>query len=125
MLSGQTDKIAARYEQAIAEGEKDLKLDPDFAIDYYNLGINHVFLNQIAEGENWVRRAAARGLDIDEFVMLEYEIDFLKGDQPAMKDVVRRARTRAGGRKRISNEQLLPWLTAAGYKRPGRCRAWR
>jgi len=107
MLSGQINKTAARYEPAIAEGEKDLELDPDFAVDYYNLGINHVFLNQIAEGENWARRAVARGLEVDEIVMLEYEIDFLKGDQPAMDDVVSRARTRPGAENWISNEQAF------------------
>jgi eukaryotic-like serine/threonine-protein kinase len=107
MLSGQTNTIAARYEQAIAEGEKDLPLDPDFAMDYYNLGMNHVHLNQIAEGENWARRAVARGLEVDEIVMLEYEIDFLKGDRPAMEDVVSRARTRPGAENWISNEQAF------------------
>jgi eukaryotic-like serine/threonine-protein kinase len=107
MLSGLINKIAARYEQAIAEGEKDLLLDPDFAIDYYNLGINHVFLSQIAEGENWARRAVARGLEVDEIVMLEYEIDFLKRDQSAMDDVVSRARTRPGSENWISNEQAF------------------
>ena len=107
MLSGQTNKIAARYEQAIAEGEKDLPLDPDFAMDYYNLGINHVFLNQISDGENWARLAVARGLEVDEIVMLEYEIDFLKGDQSAMDDVVSRARTRPGAENWISNEEAF------------------
>ena len=47
MLSGTLNRIAARYEQAIAEGQKDLELDPDFAIDYYNLAVNHVYLNRI------------------------------------------------------------------------------
>jgi serine/threonine protein kinase/Tfp pilus assembly protein PilF len=107
MLSGQTNKIAARYEQAIAEGEQSMQLDPDFAVDYYNLGINHVFLNQIAEGEDWARRAVARGLEVDEIVMLEYEIDFLKGDPSAMDDVVSRARTRPGAENWISNEQAF------------------
>jgi eukaryotic-like serine/threonine-protein kinase len=107
MLSGMTNKIAARYEEVIAEGEKDLPLDPDFAIDYYNLGINHVFLNQIAEGENWARRAVALGLEVDEIVMQEYQIDFLKGDHPAMDDVVSCARTRPGAENWISNEQAF------------------
>jgi hypothetical protein len=73
-----------------------LELDPDFAIDYYNLAVNHVYLNRIGEGEDWLRRAAAPGLDIDEFVMLEYEIAFLKADGPAMEEIVSRARARPG-----------------------------
>jgi serine/threonine protein kinase/tetratricopeptide (TPR) repeat protein len=107
MLSAITNKIAGRYEVAIAEGQKALELDPDFAIDYYNLGVNHVYLNRLDEGEDWLRRAAARGLDIDENVMLAYQIAFLRGDQAEMDRVAARARTRSGGETWISNEQAF------------------
>ena len=44
MLSGYPNKAAGRYERAIAEARKAIELDPDFAIAYYNLGVNHVYL---------------------------------------------------------------------------------
>jgi hypothetical protein len=46
-------------------------------------------------------------LEVDEIVMLEYEIDFLKGDRRAMDDVVSRARRRPGAENWISNEQAF------------------
>jgi hypothetical protein len=51
-----------------------------------------------------LNKIAARGLDIDEFVMLEYEIAFLKADGPAMEEIVSRARARPGGQNWISNQ---------------------
>ena len=86
-LSGMPNKIAGRYEKAIEEGRKSVDLDPDFAIAYYNLGVDNVYLNRIQEGQEWLRRAAARGLKIDEYGMLEFDIAFLRGDQAAMEKI--------------------------------------
>jgi tetratricopeptide (TPR) repeat protein len=92
MLSGYPNKAAGRYQQAIVEAQKAIELDPDFTIAYYNLGVNNVYLGRLDEAENVLRRAAGRGLEIDEFLMLEYDIAFLKGDHAAMEQAVNRAR---------------------------------
>jgi DNA-binding winged helix-turn-helix (wHTH) protein/tetratricopeptide (TPR) repeat protein len=105
MLAGYPNKAAARYQQAIVEARKAIELDPDFAIGYYNLGVNNVYLGRLDEAENVLRRAAGRGLEIDEFLMLEYDIAFLKGDRPGMERVVTRARERSGGDTWISNKE--------------------
>jgi eukaryotic-like serine/threonine-protein kinase len=107
MLSGYPAKAAGRYEHAIVEARKAIELDPDFAIAYYNLGVNHVYLNRLEEGENALRRAAGRGIEIDEFIMLEHDIAFLKGDQAAMERAVARARERSGGDTWISNREAF------------------
>jgi eukaryotic-like serine/threonine-protein kinase len=105
MLAGFPNKAAGRYELAIVEARKATELDPDFAIGYYNLGVNHVYLNRLEEAENVLRRAAARGLEIDEFIMLEHDIAFLKGDQQALERAAARARERSGGDTWISNKE--------------------
>ena len=105
MLAGYPNKAAGRYEQAIAEARKAIELDPDFAMGYYSLGVNHVYLNRIEEGENALRRAAGRGLEIDEFIMLEHDIAFLKADQAAMDRAAAKARERSGGDTWISNKE--------------------
>ena len=107
MLAGYPAKAAGRYEQAIVEARKAIELDPDFAIGYYNLGVNHVYLNRLEEGENALRRAAGRGIEIDEFIMLEHDIAFLKCDQAAMERAVSRARERSGGDTWISNKEAF------------------
>jgi eukaryotic-like serine/threonine-protein kinase len=105
MLSGYPNKAAGRYQQAIVEARKSIELDPDFAIAYYNLGVNHVYLDHLNEAENVLRRAVGRGLAIDELLMLQHDIAFLKGDQATMQRVAAQARERSGGDTWISNKE--------------------
>ncbi|HET6218962.1 MAG TPA: winged helix-turn-helix domain-containing protein [Acidobacteriaceae bacterium] len=105
MLAGYPNKAAGRYQQAIVEARRAVKLDPDFAIGYYNLGVNNVYLDRVEEAENVLRRAAGQGLEIDEFIMLAHDIAFLKGDQAGMERAIARARERSGGDTWISNKE--------------------
>jgi eukaryotic-like serine/threonine-protein kinase len=107
MLSGYPNRAAGRYQPAIVEAQKAIELDPDFAIAYYNLAVNNVCLGRVDEAENVLRRAAGRGLEIDEFIMLEHDIAFLKGDRAAMEQTVKRARERSGGDTWISNKEAF------------------
>jgi len=111
LLSGYISKIAGQYESAAGHAQKGIELDPDFAIAYYNLAINQVYVNRPTEGENILSRAAGRGLEIDEFLMLDYDIAFLRGDEAGMKRAAVRARTRTGGDTWISNHEAF----AAAY----------
>ena len=117
MLSGYPNKAAARYEQAIVEARKAIELDPDFVIAYYNLAVNNVYLNRLEEAENVLRRAAGRGLEIDELIMLEHDIAFLKGDRAAMERAVARARERSGGDTWVSNKEAYALAYAGQLKR--------
>jgi tetratricopeptide (TPR) repeat protein len=107
MLSGYPNKAAGRFEQAIAEGRKAIELDPDFAIAYFNIAVNNVYLNRLDEAENVLRRAAGQGLEIDEFLMLDYDIAFLRGDEARMERVAARARQRSGAETWISNKEAF------------------
>jgi DNA-binding winged helix-turn-helix (wHTH) protein/tetratricopeptide (TPR) repeat protein len=107
ILSGMVHKTPGRYEKALAEAQKAVELDPDFAIGYYSLGVNSVYLGRLEEGDSALRTAAARGLDIDEFIMLAYDIAFLKGDAPAMQREVARARARPGGENWMSAREAF------------------
>jgi eukaryotic-like serine/threonine-protein kinase len=118
-LSGFPSKSAGRYEKAAVEANRAVELDPDFAIAYYNLAINNVYLDRLEEAEQTLGRAAKRGLEIDEFIMLGYDIGFLKGDQKEMKRVSARARERSGGEIWISNHEAfaLAYLGRLQYAR--------
>ena len=85
-------RTASQYENAVAEAGKAIGVDPNFAIAYYELAVNNVYLDRLGEAENVIRRAAARGLEIDEFVMLGYDIAFLRGDRAGMERQAARAR---------------------------------
>ena len=107
IMSGFPNKVRGRYERAIAEASQAIALDPDFPIGYYNLAVNHAYLNQLEEAEAALRRGTARGLEIDEYLMLEYDLAFLKGDQAAMERVAARARERSGAENWIANKEAF------------------
>ena len=102
VLSGTIHKARGRYEQAIVEARKAIELDPYFFVGYYSLGVLNVYLGSLEDGETALHAAADRGLDADEFIMLAYDIDFLKGDIAAMSREAARARARPGGENWMS-----------------------
>ncbi len=96
MLAGFPSKATARYEQGVAAARQATEFDPDFAMAYYNLAVNNAYLGRFDEAENILRRAAGRGLEIDEFLMLQHDIAFLKTDAASMARTAARARDRSG-----------------------------
>ena len=118
-LSGYVNKVGGRYEKAVAEARIGIELDPDFAMGYYNLAVNHVYLDRLGEAENTLRRAAGRGLEIDELVMLAYDIAFLKGDQAGMEREAARARGRSAAENWISNKESFT-LAYSGHLQQAR-----
>jgi Tfp pilus assembly protein PilF len=107
MLSGYPNKALGRYEQAAEEARKAIELDPDFAIAYGNLAANNVYLNRVEEGRDALQSAAGRGLEVDEFFMLAYDIAFLKGDPKQLALEAVRARKRSGAESWISNKEAF------------------
>ncbi len=107
MLSGYINKGRGRYEEALTEARRANELDPDFAIMHYNIAVNQAYLNRLVESEETLRRAHARGLEIDEFVMLDYDLAFLRGDEAGMEREAARARRRPGAENWISNREAF------------------
>lgn len=95
LLAGVINKSAGRYEEGAAEARKAIELDPDFAIGYYSLGANNAYLDRLEQADKAIERASARGLEIDEFLMLGYDVAFLRGDRAGMDREGARARTRS------------------------------
>jgi eukaryotic-like serine/threonine-protein kinase len=104
-LAGRISKARGEYERALAEGRKAIELDGDFAIEYYTVAVNNAYLGRFREADDALRLAAARGLEIDEFVMLAYELAFLRGDQAGMEREAARARARSRGDTWISSRE--------------------
>jgi len=111
LLSGYGNKAKGQYQKAAAEAGKAVELDPDFAMGYYNIAANYSYLDRLEDAQAALRRAAERGLEIDEFVMMAYAIAFLKGDQAGMEREAARARARSGSETWISAREAF----AAAY----------
>jgi eukaryotic-like serine/threonine-protein kinase len=104
-LSGYISKAKGEYERALAEGRKAIELEGDFAMMYYNLAQNNMYLGRMKEADDALKRAAARGLEIDELVMAAYDLAFLRSDQAGMEREAARARARPRGYNWISNRE--------------------
>jgi tetratricopeptide (TPR) repeat protein len=107
MLSGYVNKFPGRFEDAAREAAKAVELDPGFGIGYYNLGVNNAYMGRLKEADDALRLANTRGPEIDEFLMLAYDLAFLRNDAPAMAQVSERARARQGPESWISHKESL------------------
>lgn len=76
--------VLGRYERAVAEGQKTLELNPDFAIAYKTLAFAYTELDRVAEAEATLRRAAERGLVSPDLIVLRYDLAFLRGNGAEM-----------------------------------------
>jgi hypothetical protein len=72
-----------------------------------NETVLNVYLGRLEDGEGTLHAAASRGLDADEFIMLAYDIAFLKGDRSSMEREAIRARARPGGENWMSARQAF------------------
>jgi eukaryotic-like serine/threonine-protein kinase len=87
-LSGFIYTGLGKYERAVEEAQKAVELDPSASIGYSNLGYNNVYLNHLAEAEDALRRAAAHKVEMPDFLVLRYDIAFLKSDDSGMARAV-------------------------------------
>lgn len=119
MLSGIPNKVGGNFTSGIAEAKKGLALDPDFGVGYYNLAVNHAYLNHFKEAQDALQQASVRGVENDEMVMLRFELAFLRGDDVEMSRQATRARGRSGSETWMSLRQAFV-LFYAGRAREAR-----
>jgi tetratricopeptide (TPR) repeat protein len=73
-----------KYERAVEEAQKSIELDPDGSIGYLNLADDYIDLDRLADAEAALMRAAERKLEMPDFIVLRYDLAFLKADNSAM-----------------------------------------
>jgi eukaryotic-like serine/threonine-protein kinase len=76
--------VIGRYEDAVEQSKEAIRLDADFPVGYSMLSYNHIFLDDLKDAEKTVQSASARGLNTPEWVILRFDLAFLKGDQTGM-----------------------------------------
>jgi tetratricopeptide (TPR) repeat protein len=92
MLAGVILPVLDRKEDAIAEAQRALVLNPDLPIAYYLLASRHLELEHVSEAEAALRHASGRNLDIPDYGLVRYDIAFLKHDLSSMEREADRAR---------------------------------
>jgi len=121
LLSGLPNKAVARYEEAASQARRSIQIDPDFGMSYYNLAVNSLYLQRLDDAGAALAAAAGRGLEIDEFHMLAYDLAFLRGDTDGVEGIVARERARSLAANWIENREAFR-LTYAGRLQEARRR---
>jgi tetratricopeptide (TPR) repeat protein len=104
-MGGMINKVGGRFEVAAAEARKAVDLDPDRGIAWNNIALNNVYLGRLDEAEKALQAAESRGLSIDEFFMVRFDIAFLRGDVRGMESVAQAARLRPGAEGWVTDKE--------------------
>ncbi|MGC2298949.1 MAG: winged helix-turn-helix domain-containing protein, partial [Acidobacteriaceae bacterium] len=106
-MAGMMNKVGGRFELAAAEARKAVDLDPDRGIAWFSIALNNLYLNRVDEAEKAIQSAEARGLSLDEFFMLRYDLAFLRSDAAAMQSVAAAARLRPGTEGWVTDKEAF------------------
>jgi Tfp pilus assembly protein PilF/predicted Ser/Thr protein kinase len=106
-LSGFIFPVLGKHEKAGEEAEKTIALDSDDAIGYAHLGYSNLFLGRLPEAEKALERASARKLEDPYFLMLGFQIAFLKDDKEGMERRVALAQKESGAEDWITYHEAF------------------
>ena len=106
-----------QYERGIQTGEEVIRQFPDMSFGY-TVTLHYLSLDQFAEAEDALRRAAARKLEIPEMLVSRYYLAFLKGDQAGMDREIARAPSEHAEDWMAHNQALV--LARSGRMRQAR-----
>jgi serine/threonine protein kinase/tetratricopeptide (TPR) repeat protein len=107
LLSAFTSQACGRYEKAAEEGQKAIKLDPDFAMGYINTAWAYVYQHRLAEAEAVLRKASERKIDVTPLSLCRYFIAFLRGDRVAMEREMTYGRAKFEAQGRFEYQEAL------------------
>jgi eukaryotic-like serine/threonine-protein kinase len=74
-------RVFGRYEAAVEKAKRLVGTDPDFAMGYHLLVINDIALGHIHEAQSALDGAAARHLEIPQYLLDRHRLAILEGDE--------------------------------------------
>src|SRR5215469_13251126 len=83
-LGSSTSTALGKFEYAAEESRKVIELDPENGMAYANLAQAYIYLDRLQDAEKTLQQAAARKLEIPDFLGHGYLIAFLKSDAAEM-----------------------------------------
>jgi eukaryotic-like serine/threonine-protein kinase len=104
-LSGFIFPASGKFEKAAEEARKAIQLNPDDAVAYTMLATHYAALNRLPDAEGTIRVAAARKIELPLFLVIRYDLAFLKGDQAEMDRVAAQAQGKTGAEDWIADHQ--------------------
>ena len=93
---GYVSALLGNWEKALEEFRAALRLDPNNATNYFNLGIACTVVNRLDEAEAVYKQAEERKLESEILLQNRYFLAFLKGDRAQMARLVSAAMGKPG-----------------------------
>jgi hypothetical protein len=106
-LGGLATPGTGRYERGIEMCQKRIAADPDEVFGYSGLASDYFFLDRFEEAARTLQRASERKLEMPDFLVLQYNIALLKGDQEQMDRAVGLARGKRRAEHWMAHEEAL------------------
>jgi serine/threonine protein kinase/tetratricopeptide (TPR) repeat protein len=113
LLAGLALSSTGQHELAIAETDKAIALDPDHTPAYVNRAFNQRSLNRLDDALMTVRLAAERKLEAANFLLTQYFVAFLAGNENELR------RTVTAARKSPATEDTISHIEALALARSG------
>jgi eukaryotic-like serine/threonine-protein kinase len=113
LLAGLALSSTGQHELAIAETDKAITLDPDHTPAYVNRAFNQRSLNRLDDALMTVRLAAERKLEAANFLLTQYFVAFLAGNENELR------RTVTAARKSPATEDTISHIEALALARSG------
>jgi DNA-binding winged helix-turn-helix (wHTH) protein/Flp pilus assembly protein TadD len=112
-------QFIGKYEGAVDEAKKTIELDPEFNIAYANLAFGYQNLDRLEEAEKALQQATARKLEFPDFLVLRYNLAFLRGDRAGMEEVLTLSQKESGTEDMMADNQAFV-LAYSGHLRHAR-----
>jgi tetratricopeptide (TPR) repeat protein len=112
-------QFIGKYEKAADEAKKTIELDPEFNIAYANLAFGYQNLDRLEEAEKALQQATARKLEFPDFLVLRYNLAFLRGDRAGMEEVLTLSQKESGTEDMMADNQAFV-LAYSGHLRHAR-----
>jgi tetratricopeptide (TPR) repeat protein len=93
---GVVSMALGNWEKALEEPREALRLEPNNAVNYLNLGIAYTTFNRLDEAEAVYKQAEERKLENEALLQCRYWLAFLKGDAAQMAQLVSAAMGKPG-----------------------------
>jgi len=90
------DSLIGKYDKGLEEAREALRLEPNTATNYGNLGQSYLMLNRLDEAEAVFRQAEERKLESESLLAYRYQLAFVKGDGAEMARLVTAASGKPG-----------------------------
>lgn len=109
----------ANYEKSLQEAREELRLYPNVADSYGNVGLSYIALGRLAEAEAAFKQAEEHKLESEFLLLSRYQLAFLKDDNAEMGRMLNAASGKAGEEDLLLSQQSD---TEAYYGRLARAR---